>query len=149
MAQVNVPRKIVLGSVSKANYSTAIARGLAVVPDSTNDNGVKVPANGADNTLFGIAGIVCEDIALGTSTAPKYGRIAQPGDTVPMLANGAITKGDLLFITTTTAGKEGRVKTYVNFATNGAVLMVGFANTTAADGEYVEVQLTGFYVKTA
>lgn len=150
MAQVNVPRKILLGNVSKANYGAAIARGLAVVPDSTGDNGVKVPANAANNTFTQCAGIALEDIALGTSTAPKYGRVANvPGEVVPILANGGITKGDTVFATSNDVGKEGRVKKYTNFATDGAALIVGIANTTAADGEYCEVELVGFYVKTA
>lgn len=144
MAQVNVPTWDV------ANWKTgyapaAVAANIAVVADSTADRGVKTPANGANNTVKNFKGVSQKAVAAG-----EYGSFARSaGDRVVMKANGAITRGDTVFLSTADAAKEGFAKKYTDFATDGAVFILGQAETTAADGEYLEVTLAGLYVKTA
>lgn len=144
MAQVNVPTWDV-GSWKTGYANAAIAANIGLIADSGYDRGVKTPPNGANTTMVNFKGV-----ALKAAAAGDYVSLARsPGDRVVMKANGAITRGDTVFLTSADAGKEGFVKKYTNLATDGVAFIVGVAETTAADGELVEVVLQGLYLKTA
>lgn len=143
MAQVNVPTWDV-GCWKTGYANAAVAANIGLVGDAY-DRGVKTPANGANTTMVNFKGVAKEGAAAG-----EYVALARtPGDRVVMKANGAITKNDTVFLTSADAAKEGFVKKYTNFAGDGVVFIVGVAETTAADGELVEVMLQGLYLKTA
>jgi hypothetical protein len=144
MAQINVPSFDVVDWKSGLAVA-AIAANIALVADTTADRGVKTPANGANNTVTNFKGV-----AMHAAVAGETISLARTvGDRVVMKANGAITRGATVFLSTADAGKEGFAKSYTNFATDTAVFILGQAETTAADGEYVEVVLAGLYIKTA
>jgi hypothetical protein len=142
MAQVNVPTWDV-GSWKTGYANAAVSANICLVADSSYDRGVKTPANGANNTLKSFKGVAKAGAAAG-----EYVSLARSaGDRVVCKANGTVTRGDKVFVTTADASKEGFVKKYTDFATDGAVLQIGEAETTAADGEFVEITLTGVYIK--
>jgi hypothetical protein len=145
MAQQIVPAWSVSNYVSLLNGSGAsIPANVACVVDSANARSAKRPANGANGTAKAV-GISRKAIADG-----QGGDFAgTPGDIAVATANGAIAKGDTVFVTTADAGKEGYLKKYTDFATDGAVTIVGFALSVAADGELFEMLWQSPYVKTA
>lgn len=143
MAQVNVPTWDV-ASWKTGYCNAAVAANIGLVADAY-DRGVKTPANGANTTMVNFKGV-----AMKAGAAGEYVSLARtPGDRVVMKANGAITKGATVFLTSADAAKEGFVKSYTNFGADGVVFIIGVAETTAADGEFVEVMLQGLYLKTA
>lgn len=143
-AQVNSPTWDVADW--KTSYcNAAVAANIGAVADASYDRGAKTPANGANTTMVNFKGVAKEAVAAG-----EYGSFARtPGDRVVMKANGAITKGDTVFLTSVDAAKEGFVKKYTDVGTDGVAFIVGQAEITAADGEFVEVTLAGLYIKTA
>lgn len=144
MAQVNVPTWDVANY--KSSYApAAVAANIGLVADTSADNACKTPANGANTTMKTFLGVAPRAAAAGEMVSLAR----TPGDRVVMKANGAITRGDVVFLTSADAAKEGFVKTYVDFATNGAAFIVGIATNTAADGELVGVVLQGLAVKGA
>lgn len=142
MAQVNVPSWDV-ASWKYGYNAAAVSANICLVADSSADRGVKTPANGANNTVTTFKGVAIKNAAAGEGVSLAR----TPGDRVVCKANGAITRGDRVFLSTADAGKEGFVKKYTDFATDGAVLQIGVAETTAADSELVEVTLTAAYIK--
>lgn len=144
MAQVNVPTWDV-GSWKTGYANAAVSANICLVADSSYDRGVKTPANAANTSVVNFKGVAMKGAAAG-----EYVALARtPGDRVVCKANGTVTKGDTVFITTVDASKEGFVKKYTNFATDGVAFIVGDAETTGADGEFVEITLRGLYNKTA
>jgi hypothetical protein len=143
MAQ-NVPMAELI-SDRTAHFVAITPAGIGVVADSTVDRAAKRPANAANNTQTHMIGVTVN----ATVAANQKARIAcMPGEVVPALANGVITRGDVVFLTSFDAGKEGYFKKYTNFATDGAVVQAGVARTSAADGEQFELILgVGGYIK--
>lgn len=135
MAQLNVPMIDPCRYKSvKNNGAGEISANLVLVADSGADRAVKVPATSA--VVRDFAGVSFRDIAAGAD-----GEILVcEGDTAVCKASGAITRGDRVYVDTA-SGKEGYVKKYTDFRTDGAQLIVGVAKTTAADGELLEVEL--------
>jgi hypothetical protein len=121
---------------------SAVAANLFLVPDATATKGAKIPVTAS--TPFMHKGVSRTAIAAGTYGTTYF----EPGSTVVVKASGSVTKGDQLFVDTPST-KEGRAKTYVNFATNGVALLCGIAETTGVDGDLIEVLLTVPSAKTA
>jgi len=144
MPQVNVPTFDYV--TSKPRFCVAaVAAFIGVVADSTQDRGAKTPANGANNTVTNFKGVSPKNVPAGETGM----FVCTPGDRVVMKSNGAITRGDTVFLSTADVGKEGWAKKYTNFATDTAVMIIGHAETTSADTELVEITLCGPYIKTA
>jgi hypothetical protein len=143
-AQVNVPTWDV-GCWKEGLAVAAVAANIGLVADTSGDRGVKTPANGANTTMHNFKGVALKAAAAGE----KVALARTPGDRVVMKANGAITRGDVVFLTSADAAKEGFAKTYTSFAADGVVFIIGVAEITAADGEYVEVTLQGLFEKAA
>jgi hypothetical protein len=141
----NVPYWCVPGTGVSVYAATAVAANLFLVPDATVTKGAKIPVT--SSTILTTKGVSRTAIAAGT-----YGTtFNEPGSTVVVKASGTITRGDIVFVDTS-AGKEGRAKTYVNFATNGVVTLVGVADFSAAsvaDGDLCSILLTVATPKTA
>jgi len=80
----------------------------------------------------------------------QNGQIAYPKKTVTVLANGAITAGDVVMVETDTAADPdpdvyGAAGFIVKASdANDSPLACGVALTTAADGEAVTIQVAGF-----
>ena len=130
-AQVNVPTWDV-GCWKTGYANAAVAANIGLVADTGYDRGVKTPANGANTTMVNFKGVALKGAAAG-----EYVALARtPGDRVVLKANGAITRGDTVFLTSADAAKEGFVKKYTNFATDGVAFIMCYAEITAADGEY-------------
>lgn len=135
----------ILGNYGSVTVVAATAANLALVADTTIDRGGKVPANAANTSVVNFKGIARTAIAAG-----KSGPVAiAVGDIAVGTANGAIVKGDTVFVTSTDAGKEGMLKKFTSFGADGAVFIVGVAETAADDGEQFEVRLQGLYVRAA
>lgn len=127
------------------NTGATLPPNIALVSDSGADRAGKRPANGANTSIVDFKGITRREIA-----DQKDGDVAiHVGDLAVGTANGAITRGDTVFVTSADAGKEGYAKKYTNFGADGVVFILGVAETTAADGELVEIRLQGLYIKTA
>jgi hypothetical protein len=121
---------------------STLAANLFVLPDASYAKGAKSVATSAAPTSH--KGVLRSSLATGTY-GTTYG---QPGETVVVKGSGTITKGDQLFLDSA-SGKEGRVKKYTNFATDGAVLLVAVAESACADGELCEALVTVATIKTA
>lgn len=122
--------------------ATAVAANLFLVPDATVTKGAKVPVT--SSTILVHKGVSRSAIAAGT-----YGTtFNEPGSTVVVKASGTVAKGDIVWLDTA-AGKEGRAKTYTNFATNSVATIVGVAESGGVDGDLIEVLLTVATMKTA
>lgn len=126
----HVPRYTHLFAAANASASVDIGANLLLVPDVTNGTvrgmpAVQVPTTASTPKLF--AGVCPAKIPFG-----KTGDIAKSkGDIVMLIADGAISKGDKLTISTTST-KEGFAKA----STTVDVLFVGFA-LEAASGDGV------------
>jgi hypothetical protein len=125
--------------------TAAVPANIACVVDSATARSAKRPANGANTTIVNFAGITRK-----ASTAGQAAELAAtPGDIAVATADGAIAIGDKVFVQSNDAGKEGYLKKYTNFATDGVVLLVGTALSVAADSELFEVLIEGAVIKTA
>lgn len=136
------PFRLDEGTTVYNGTGSALGANLVLVPDSGSAYGAKIPGAASTATIFAIKGVSTSAIAAAT-----YGT-AHPEGLLPIKASGNIAKGDLVFVDGT-AGKEGRVKKYTNFAGDGVVMIMGVAETAGADGEIVSVLVTSPYVKTA
>ena len=124
------------GDVARVNYSgTDIPANIFVQLDATNVVGVST------NTGVGVviptaAGAIPHGIGctMETLKAGDAGRVRTQGD-VLAIANGAVTAGQVLMISTT-AAKLGWVSTQT-----AAQPQCGIALSSAADGESVLVQI--------
>jgi hypothetical protein len=120
------------------NGATAIPAGLALVPDNTADRAARLPTNAEAITMF--CGVTIDKI-----DAKSVGSVAaNNGDTVPMLASGAVTRGDTIRVNVTGVN-VGKGTTYPG---TGAALIVGEARTSAADGELFELWVMYRYTAT-
>jgi len=113
-----------------ASTSVAIAANLLLVPDSSADRCVKVPATSATITNF--SGVAFESIA----ASGEGNLVRRSGDVAVVKASGTIVKGDRIIIDTA-SGKEGWGLAW----TSGTKVMVGYALTAAADGELFEMSI--------
>jgi len=145
MAQQIVPAWSVPSYRSLLNNSgVPIPPNIACVVDPSAARSAKRPANGANTAVTSFAGIARKAIATG-----QGGDLAAtPGDIAVATADGAIAIGDKVYVQSNDVGKEGYLKKYTSFATDGVVLMVGSALSVAADGELFEVLIEGPYLKT-
>lgn len=139
----NAPMSFLFAQAT-ATSVLAVSAGIGCIADSAGERTIKRPTNAANNTQTHMAGIFVEDNAAGA-----VGKIAiAPGEVVRARANGTVTQGDVVFLTSTDVGKEGYFKKYTDFATDGSVVQVGIALTTCADGELFELRLgVGGYKK--
>ena len=144
MAQQTVPAWSVFQYRSLLT-TLAVPANVACVVDSATSRSAKRPANGANTTVTSFAGI-----ARKASAAGQAAELAgTPGDIAVATADGAIAIGDKVYVQSFDAAKEGFLKKYTNFGTDGVVLIIGTALSIAADGELFEVLLEGAYLKTA
>lgn len=140
MAQVNAPLNDSTRTPTVRNGAvTAISEGLGVIADSSTIRGVKLPATSA--VVKDFAGITHRAIAASSEGTV----IVIPGDTAKAKASGAIAKGDRVYIDTASS-HEGQFKAFTSFGLDGARLIVGIAQTAAADGEFFELKISPMLV---
>ena len=112
----------------------AIGANLVLVPDTTVPRGARVPTLGE---------VVKEIVGVTFRAVPAAGEgdvVGIPGDIAIATANGAIAKGDRVYVTTT-SGHLGQVKKFTGTKTDGAQFIVGIAQDDTSDGSLVQVRL--------
>ena len=111
---------------------------LILVADASYHLGAKLP--GTSQVVQAIKGVAQAEIDTGTFDQT----FAKPGDTVVCKANGAVAKGDTLYLDVS-SGNEGKVAKYTDFATDGSEFIVGVADSACADEGLCSVILGGGY----
>jgi len=113
---------------------SAIGANIVLVPDAATARGAKIPV--LSSVIKEIVGVTQR----GVPAAAEGEVIAVSGDIAVCTANGAITKGDRVYVTTTSS-HLGQVSTFTGVKTNGAQFVLGIAQDDAADGSLVAVRL--------